>query len=132
MYPSSIYRVVIKAFITNEDGEVFVVKESPGFWGLPGGGLEHGETPEVCLRREFKEELGIDDFTINQLATLKTIYLDRKDMWVTWIIYTATLDTSNFVFGDGITSTRFINTNELKKGDDIFEAAIFEVAEELR
>jgi 8-oxo-dGTP pyrophosphatase MutT (NUDIX family) len=83
MYPNSIYRVVIKAFITNEDGEVFVVKESPGFWGLPGGGLEHGETPEVCLRREFKEELGIDDMIINQLVTLKSIYLDRKDMWVT-------------------------------------------------
>ena len=59
MYPSPFYRVVAKAFITNQAGHVLVVRESDEFWSLPGGGLEHGETAATCLKREIKEELGI-------------------------------------------------------------------------
>jgi 8-oxo-dGTP diphosphatase len=32
----------------------------PGCWGLFGGHLEAGETPEVALVRELKEEIGYD------------------------------------------------------------------------
>lgn len=30
------------------------------FWAPPGGGLHFGESAETCLKREFKEETGLD------------------------------------------------------------------------
>ena len=29
-------------------------------WVIPGGGMEHGETPEECVVREMKEETNLD------------------------------------------------------------------------
>lgn len=32
----------------------------PDTWDVPGGHVEQGETPEECIVREMKEEMGID------------------------------------------------------------------------
>lgn len=53
-------------FIRNKLGEILFVKRSendsflPGSWELPGGGVEYGENIEKTLRREIKEECGLD------------------------------------------------------------------------
>src|ERR1700674_5416517 len=33
----------------------------PGHWGVFGGAIDVGETPEQCLYREIEEELGLSD-----------------------------------------------------------------------
>jgi 8-oxo-dGTP pyrophosphatase MutT (NUDIX family) len=36
----------------------------PGYWGLFGGAIERGDSPETSLRRELEEELGLTVETI--------------------------------------------------------------------
>jgi len=46
-----------------EKGKVLLVKRSIppffGFWVLPGGHVDYGETVENAIKREMKEELGV-------------------------------------------------------------------------
>jgi 8-oxo-dGTP pyrophosphatase MutT (NUDIX family) len=49
--------------VRGRDGRVAFVRHTYGdrrSWELPGGGLRRAEDPEVAVRREMREELGIE------------------------------------------------------------------------
>ncbi len=54
----------VAAAVIIRDGRVLIARRKAGepmegFWELPGGKVEHGETPQQCLERELREELGV-------------------------------------------------------------------------
>jgi nucleoside triphosphatase len=64
-------RIIVVPLITNSHGELLLCKMPdhrgvfPGQWGLPGGGIEEGESMIDALHREVREELGI---TVTQIT----------------------------------------------------------------
>jgi 8-oxo-dGTP diphosphatase len=57
--------LVAAVALIDVDGRILLAqrpegKSMAGMWEFPGGKIEAGETPEVALVRELKEELGID------------------------------------------------------------------------
>jgi nucleoside triphosphatase len=69
-----IQRTIVSALIFSKDGKLLMGKKDPAkggvysdCWHIPGGGIEEGETLEQGLRREIKEEVGIDVLPYNPI-----------------------------------------------------------------
>ena len=75
-------RVSAVSIVADTQGRFLLQKRADnGWWGLPGGGLEPGETFKQCVIRETFEETGI----IVQPINLVKIYDDPKDL--TCVLY---------------------------------------------
>jgi ADP-ribose pyrophosphatase YjhB (NUDIX family) len=131
LYPNTFYRVSVKALITNDRGQVLVVKENQDVWSLPGGGLDHGEDPSAGLARELKEELGVVDVSGLEPVSVKTFYLEGRETWLLWVVFKATIPNEKFILGEGVTEAVFVNPEALADSQDVFEKLVYEVTEEL-
>ena len=54
-------QVAIRCLIVRGDNIILCNHKERGFYFLPGGGLEIGETVDECIFREINEEMGIDE-----------------------------------------------------------------------
>ncbi|HDI11930.1 MAG TPA: (deoxy)nucleoside triphosphate pyrophosphohydrolase, partial [Candidatus Acetothermia bacterium] len=74
------FRRVVAAFI-REKGRILLARrregdEQGGFWEFPGGGVEAGETLEEALKRELREELGVNVAVGRKIAVVQHRYGD--------------------------------------------------------
>ena len=93
--------------------EILLVKraEEPGkgLWGLPGGFIEKGESPEIAAVRELKEETQLDGKVIAFLGTYSTF---------------------NTIFGDIILIGMEVKINDwtnIQPGDDASDVEFFNI-----
>lgn len=115
-YPSTFYRVSLKAVIRDEQGGVLVNKEGDSdTWNLPGGGWDHGETEHEALARELKEELGYEEGFTSAIRATTTMWVETKQAYLLWIVYDIVPETMNFSVGEDSTEIAFIHPDEFRK-----------------
>ena len=78
----------VGAAIFNKDGQLLIARRGPkarneqGKWEIPGGSVEFGETLKQALKREVKEELGIEIELVELLGIFDHIIHEEKQHWI--------------------------------------------------
>ena len=110
-----LYRLTLKACIVNDDGAILVVKEhGRDWWGLPGGGMDHGETVKQCLARELKEEIDYDgDFSYEVIEVEdQSHHLEAADIMQMSIAFWVQPEAMAFAAGEDCDEIAFMKVDE--------------------
>ena len=100
--PVRMQRLAAYALIVRDDA-VLLTRISargahPGSWTLPGGGIEHGESPRTAVIREVREECGVE-CAVGELLTVHDDHFDgtaptgrHEDFHGVHLVFSATID----------------------------------------
>ena len=86
--------IYVTAAILIKDKQVLLGRRKPGLrhagkWEFPGGKVEPGETPRICLKRELHEEFNIQvevgDVFAETIFPYKRGPVHLMAFWVDWI-----------------------------------------------
>lgn len=108
----------VTAAILEKDGNILIAKRRKGRtlggkWEFPGGKIEPGETPQGCLRRELKEEFGIEtevgDFFCSSLFQYSFI-------WIELLVYKVKYISGDFCVNEH-DDAKWVNPDELNNYD---------------
>jgi nucleoside triphosphatase len=66
----------VGALIVNDAGDILLVQSYKwqNFWSVPGGHIELGERAEETVKREVKEEVGLDIEPVKMLMVQQAVY----------------------------------------------------------
>jgi TDG/mug DNA glycosylase family protein len=128
-------RPAVRALLVDERDRVLLMRwdRSHGstFWITPGGGVEPGESSGEALRRELREEAGLDDpvqgdlvwtteFVTPEYATSRhRAWLKQRDDVYLVRVRAEEVDVPDLV-DEGVTDYRWWTLDELDRSDDLF------------
>ncbi len=111
-FDSPFYRVSVKALIFDDEKRILVFEDREGNWEMPGGGWEHGESLDECLKRELREEMSVTPEKIGPVAFIYTS-IHHKGYHKLCIAVPVTLVAHAFIpSGDDLAEATFVTKEE--------------------
>jgi ADP-ribose pyrophosphatase YjhB (NUDIX family) len=88
-------RVTVDAVVRNDAGEFLLIERGhpPPGWALPGGFVDAGESLEVAVVRELREETGLFTRTLTQFHTYSDPTRDPRHPTVSTVFLVETVGT---------------------------------------
>lgn len=111
-----LYRITVKAAIIDGDRLLLLRrgfrsgKAKQGLWELAGGGVEKGESPDFSLRREVREETGLE------LTGLKPVLIwnrSREEGEIIGITYLAGVENTDIRLSEEHIEYAWVRADEL-------------------
>jgi len=92
--------------------KILLLKDAvEGYWASPGGGVEFGEDLHTAIRREIKEETGLDDIHIERLLFALTSVGENH---LVGLIYLCYANNDKVILSHEHTDFIWANKEELK------------------
>ena len=127
------FHITVKGIVVLNNQILLLKRVQPssdglGYWELPGGGLEYGETPNQALVRELKEETGLDIIIWKPAYTFTKI---REDYQTVGIGYLCIPKNDHVHLSDEHTDYLFASIEEAKEllDSEIFNDIIYTIEE---
>lgn len=109
------YRVSVKGTVIDDQNRILLTRESDGTWDMLGGGLDHGEDPIACLKREIHEETGL---TVTKVwpepKYFVTAHKASNNIYIANVVYRIELESLDFTPSDECQELRFFGIEELR------------------
>ncbi|AEL26746.1 NUDIX hydrolase [Cyclobacterium marinum] len=113
--PDCFYRVSVKALICDKQNRFLLVKEDNGFWELPGGGLDFGESPRDGLKREIWEEMKLNVTSISAQPSHFFTIKNHNNIFIANAMYEVQLESLNFQPTSECVEIRFFSSADVYK-----------------
>lgn len=123
------WRIIVVAVIQNSAGEYLICKKParrgvfPGQWALPGGGIEPGERMVDALRREVREEVGLEIEAIQPLffkdGKYPKLFPDgsQQDIYMIFLLFSCRALSGEVRLGDEFEACAWVKTAGLGRYD---------------
>lgn len=129
-----LYRVSIKCLVMNEAGEVLAVKEKGrDWWGLPGGGMDHGESIRDAIGREMHEEVSMaGDFSYELISAGDPFAIDEHGLWQIELTFVVFQDNATYKSGVDSDEIAFLPPEHFQGSTAVTDQRIWEAIEAYR
>ena len=123
------WRIIVVAVIQNSAGEILVCKKParrgvfPGQWAIPGGGIEPGERMLDALRREVREEVGLEIQAIQPLffkdGEYPKLYPDgsQQDVYMIFLLFSCRAVSKAVQLGEEFEAFAWVKAADLGQYD---------------